>query len=298
MHIGAQIRLIRAVLALCLLAACVDGAEMPARFLGAYTWHEENPNFGGFSAMHLSADGTELVVISDRGMILRGQIRRHADAISGVQIQTFAPIRMDRPARMAAMRDTEGLAIAPDGTPYVSLEGEPRVLRLSPDGPATRLPDHPAFANLKANAALEVLAMDAAGRLYTMAERSDGWRQPFAVWRFDGDAWTTALKITRTPGYLPVGGDFGPDGKFHLLERGFNGIGFRSRVRRFDVQTGGTQAGEVLFSSPVLRHDNLEGISVWRDALGRTRLSMISDDNFRLLQRTEIVEYVLDAPLQ
>jgi hypothetical protein len=40
-------------------------------------------------------------------------------------------------------------------------------------------------------------------------------------------------------------------------------------------------------------HDNLEGLAVWRDELDRIRLTMISDDNFRLVQRTEIVEYVL-----
>lgn len=298
MRFGAAIGLIRTTISLCLLAACVDGADMHARFLGAFTWQDEAPEFGGFSAMHLSADGTNLVAISDRGMILHGQITRQGDTISGVRIASFERIRMEGRARRAAMRDSEGLAIAPDGTTYISLEGAPRVLRLSPDGPAKRLPDHPDFAGLAANAALEVLAIDDAGRLYTMPERSGEWQEPFPVWRFDGTRWTTAFHITRTPGFLPVGGDFGPDGLFYLLERGFNGIGFRSRVRRFAAQPGGTLDGDILLTSPILRHDNLEGISVWRDTQGRTRLSMISDDNFRLLQRTEIVEYVIVPPLQ
>ena len=33
---------------------------------------------------------------------------------------------------------------------------------------------------------------------------------------------------------------------------------------------------------------------VWRDDLGRIRLTMVSDDNFRFFQRTEFVEYALD----
>lgn len=280
------------------MTACANGADMPARFLGAFAWQDEAPEFGGFSAMHLSGDGTKLAAISDRGMILRGQITRQGDSITDVRIASFERIRIDGRARRAAMRDSEGVAIAPDGTTYISLEGTPRVLRLSPDGPATRLPDHPAFAGLAANAALEVLAMDDAGRLYTMPERSGGWQEPFPVWRFEGSHWTTAFHIARTPGFLPVGGDFGPDGLFYLLERGFNGIGFRSRVRRFAVRQGGTLDGDTLFTSPILRHDNLEGLSVWHDTQGRIRLSMISDDNFRRLQRTEIVEYVIDAPLQ
>ena len=39
-------------------------------------------------------------------------------------------------------------------------------------------------------------------------------------------------------------------------------------------------------------HDNLEGISVWQDEQG-LRMTLISDDNFRAFQRTEIVEYRL-----
>jgi hypothetical protein len=39
-------------------------------------------------------------------------------------------------------------------------------------------------------------------------------------------------------------------------------------------------------------HDNLEGLDVWADAEG-LRATMISDDNFRFFQRTEIVDYRL-----
>ena len=43
------------------------------------------------------------------------------------------------------------------------------------------------------------------------------------------------------------------------------GIGFQSRVRRFDMD--GT-AEETLIETANGTHDNLEGISVWRDADG------------------------------
>ena len=46
----------------------------------------------------------------------------------------------------------------------------------------------------------------------------------------------------------------------------------------------------MLLESRPLQYDNLEGISVWQDAQG-IRLTLISDDNFGLLQRTELVEY-------
>ena len=54
---------------------------------------------------------------------------------------------------------------------------------------------------------------------------------------------------------------------------------------------------ETLLTTQSWRHDNLEGLSVWRDAQNRIRLTMISDDNFRMIQRTQFVEYVVTAPL-
>ena len=39
----------------------------------------------------------------------------------------------------------------------------------------------------------------------------------------------------------------------------------------------------------------MEGISVWRDDAGRTRVTLISDDNFFPLQQTMIAEYLLDG---
>ena len=69
-------------------------------------------------------------------------------------------------------------------------------------------------------------------------------------------------------------------------------LGFRTRVRSFDL-TGQDERLEL--QTGIGTHDNLEGIDVWRDAEGRMRVTMISDDNLRpLIQRTEFVDYLLD----
>ncbi len=78
--------------------------------------------------------------------------------------------------------------------------------------------------------------------------------------------------------FLIVGADIGPDGRLYMLERDFAGIGFRSRIRRFDLD-GGNE--ETMLETGLRTHDNLEGISVWQDAQG-LRLTLISDDNFRV----------------
>ena len=63
-------------------------------------------------------------------------------------------------------------------------------------------------------------------------------------------------------------------------------------MRRFDLTEAGLANEAVLLESYPLRYDNLEGISVWRDDMG-IRITLISDDNFGFLQRTELVEFRL-----
>ena len=64
-------------------------------------------------------------------------------------------------------------------------------------------------------------------------------------------------------------------------------------MRVFDIAGKTVTGGEVLIQTNAGVHDNLEGLSVWRDRTGAIRLTMVSDDNFNLFQRTEIVEYIL-----
>jgi len=104
--------------------------------------------------------------------------------------------------------------------------------------------------------------------------------------------WSVPFFIPRIGPFVPVGADFGPDGKFYLLERHIGGIfGFRTRVRRFIVQGNHIGAGEQLLKTTAGTHDNLEGLAVWQDEGGDIRLTMVSDNNFNFLQRTEFVEY-------
>jgi len=91
-----------------------------------------------------------------------------------------------------------------------------------------------------------------------------------------------------------VGADFGPDGLLYILERYNIGLlAFASRVRRFKVHDDRIGNEEFILETPIGAYDNLEGLSVWRDAGGHIRLTMISDDNFSQQQRTEIVEFRL-----
>ena len=82
--------------------------------------------------------------------------------------------------------------------------------------------------------------------------------------------------------------------RLYLLERQFLGpFGFRTRLRRITLDGSDVETTETLIETDAGTHDNLEGVSVWRDDDGRLMATMVSDDNFFPLQRTEFVEYVL-----
>ncbi|MFV0299754.1 MAG: esterase-like activity of phytase family protein, partial [Paracoccus sp. (in: a-proteobacteria)] len=137
----------------------------------------------------------------------------------------------------------------------------------------------------------EALAIAPDGTLLTLPERSGKLTRPFPVWRWRDGTWDQPFSVPRNGDWLAVGADIGPDGRFYLLERDFKGLlGFRSRVRRFDLSETELTNERTLLESFPLQYDNLEGISVWDDG-SEIRMTLISDDNCGFLQRTELVEF-------
>lgn len=271
-----------------------------AGFLSAFTWSMSDDRFGGFSGIEMADDGMSFLALSDRGGWTRGTITRDAQGlITGIDAR---PIRLLRGRFEAPLddgrNDSEGLAVAPDGSVYVSFENVARVLRYdSIDGPARNLPTPREFGRLQSNSALEALAIGPDGTLYTLPERSGELDRPFPVWRFRNGKWDQPFDLRRDGGYLAVGADIGPDGRFYLLEREFHGIlGFSSRIRSFALSDDGLSDERTELQSGIGQHDNLEGISVWQDATGAIRLTMIADDNYNFFQKTELVEYRIAPP--
>ncbi|AGT07432.1 esterase-like activity of phytase family protein [Paracoccus aminophilus] len=266
-----------------------------AEYIGTYVWHEDAPDFGGYSGIELTEDGRSFMALSDRATLRWGEIERDAEGrISGMVSKGMSRLHdsQGRPLPPGHLGDSEGIAIDSEGRIYVSFEGLVRVARYdTPDAPAKVLKGPPEFKQMQRNSALESLAITPDGTLLTMPERSGALDRPFPVWRWRKGVWDQPFSVSRNGNWLPVGSDIGPDGKFYLLERDFKGLlGFLSRVRRFDLTDAGLVNEEILLQSYPMQYDNLEGIAVWKDDQG-IRLTMISDDNFYFLQRTELVEY-------
>ena len=266
-------------------------------YVGTYVWRINDDSFGGFSAIEVSEDGMGFVALGDKAMLVTGQFTRDSKGqITGIQAGPIMPLRVANSGKPLQERaaDSEGLAIGPKGVAYVSFENRPRVARLNlKNAYVSNLLRHPDFYNMPRNGALEALAIDEQGRLYTLPEEAFG-QDTIPVYRWQDKTWDKAFTIPKRGRFLPVAADFGPDGRFYLLERDFRGMGgFASRLRRFDLTPEGFQNESQLFATSFGQHDNLEGLSVWRDIAGFLHATMISDDNFVFFQRTELVEYQL-----
>jgi len=286
--------MIRWIAALCFAASSAAGAE--ATLLSSYAWSLSNAAFGGISSLHLDDKGQAFLATSDHGYFLSGRVIRKSGKITNVVDQTLVPIKTINGAPVGELfADAEGITVGANGRVFVSFERKHRVWAY-PDtnSAAQKLPKHRDFKSLQNNSSLEALAIDAKGWLYALPERSGQLEKPFPVYRFNGLAWDKRLNIPRRGAFLVTGADFGPDGRFYLLERNFKfPLGISTRVRRFSLTKTGFMDEQVLIETPFGTHDNLEGISVWRDDQKRIRITLVSDDNFNFFQRTELVDYVV-----
>lgn len=267
-------------------------ADPSLREIGNFKWDRAEQWFGGLSGIEVSDDGTTATFINDRGSLLQTRINRTNGVISSVDL--VSRILLSHPngdPLKGDERDTEGLAIGNNGDAYVSFEFRDRVTTLVTDSGATAsLPRHPDFDGFNTNSGLEALAIHPDGTLYALPERPTKNSDFTPIYRYDGTRWTIAYKIPPKGAYLPVGADFDAQGRMYLLERALTPLGFSSRIRRVTL-TPTRATGLTLLATLPGAYDNLEGISVWNDANGITRLTLISDDNFLPVQRTQIVEF-------
>ena len=222
---------------------------------------------------------------------------REAGRLVALELEENAPLKgADGKALRGQMRDAEALALDDTGQLYISFEHDHHVARLAPEsGVTTPLPRHDDFAGFAPNAGMEPLAAHPDGRLFAAPEGGGPTSGPIPLYAFDGTAWTIAAEIPRHGPFLPVDADFAEDGTLYLLERTITPLGFRSRIRSFDLTAPGLGEVTLLTSGPG-QYDNLEALSTWQDAAGQTRLTLLSDDNFFVMQRNEVVELILAKP--
>lgn len=268
--------------------------------------------FGGFSGLAIDPSGQMLLAISDAGTWMRARLDYDGRRLKGLNDVVLGPVlgADGKPLSEDTERDAEGMTLADgnprQGTAYVSFERKHRITRypFTPErfGPPTGTLPLPAAAKaLKANRGIEAIVLIRTGKL-------NGTLLAFSEGRVDKNGNVLGWLIGGpTPGgiYLKQIGGFDitdaaalPDGGVALLERRFRfSEGVKMRIRRIaagEIKRGAVIKGEVLLEADdSLNIDNMEAIAAHRAPSGETILTLMSDDNFSLLQRTLIMQFAL-----
>jgi hypothetical protein len=277
---------------------------------GGLVLSTDSEKFGGYSGLVLSADGQDLMAISDAGGWLKARLQYSgtrpvglADAMIGSLMGSDG-----KPLRRHRDLDAEELALLSGtlsgGEALVSFENFNRIVRYAVTDaglgrPLEVLQPPPGlrFSKDGMEAMTVLKGGPNKGRLVAFSEnarddgRHTGWiwvrgsAKPLQVISHDGFSLTAAASLD--------------DGTLILLERRFTFLdGVRMRLRRIeaaDVKPGAILDGEVLIQADLSDEiDNMEGLAVHPAPNGDTVLTLISDDNFNtVIQRTLLLQFTL-----
>ncbi|MCC2687525.1 MAG: hypothetical protein K0S21_328 [Rhizobiaceae bacterium] len=277
-------------------------------FVGGLEMTSPAGEFGALSAFRFLTPGADFIGIADTGFWFFGTVERDAERRPiGIQDFRMAPI-LDRSGRAGAAKaevDAEGLEVA-DGIAIVGFERHHRIARYRIDpggmGPALGEVDFLVPAReLRGNRGFETVARAAAGpqagRLVVVSEKSlDASGNIFAA-IVEGPG-TGVFAVRRDGEFDITDGAFLPGGDLLVLERSFTmTAGVAMRLRRIEaasMEKGKVADGPILIEADMgYQIDNMEGMDVWRRDDGAVMVSLISDDNQSLLQRSLYLEFIL-----
>jgi hypothetical protein len=264
--------------------------------------------FGGLSAIRIAPDGAQFISLSDHGRWLKGRITYAGGRPTGIADAVMAPILGPDGQALAAhgWHDTESIA-DDDGTLYVGIEGANQIVRFDygKDGLLARghpIAVPPGIRTLPKNQGLEALVFvpknqPMGGTLIAVSERGLDKAGNLRAFLIGGPA-PGAFTIRRIEHFDITDAALLPSGDLLILERSLSWPeGLMVQIRKItmqDIKPGMVVDGPVMFEAD-LRYeiDNMEGLAVHQTANGEVVLTLISDDNFYALQRTELLQFTL-----
>jgi hypothetical protein len=289
-------------------------------WMGGIDITSSQPEFGGWSGLAVSADGTSLVAISDEAHWLSAKILYDEKGrLSGLAEGEMAPLLGLKGEILArkAMGDAEGLTITGDdpakGEAYVSFERMHRVWRydLGAEGFAAwpsqivterRLGAMPSNSGIEAITTLLPVTGGDDQKLLALSEdarAAKGERKAFII---EGRK-VTRLATKLIEPYKPTDIARLPNGDFLVLERSFSmlaGPGLELRlVDAADVKPDATLEGRVLLQANNTRTiDNMEGLAVRSGSEpDEVFVYLISDNNYNTtLQHTYLMMFRMELP--
>ncbi len=273
-------------------------------YRGGIALRSTDRRFGGYSGLHISANGRRMMAVSDRGTWLRLNLRyERAGKLTGARNGRIGALKGVSGATLQGRSgDAESLSMLPDGSVLVSFERRHRLLHYPSGsnplaGIPRRYPTPPGLAAGPSNGGIETLVHVGRGYLLAISERQRAGPRALRGWvGVDGD-WQD-FNYARTGSFRPTDATLLPNGDILVLERRFllgKGTAIRLvRVPRRAIAPGRTLRGrEIARIAMPMTVDNFEGIGARPGAAGETLIYLISDNNFNPLQRTLLMMFSL-----
>ena len=266
------------------------------------------PGFGGLSGIRLDAKGERFISFSDKGNWFTGSIVYQGREMTGLADVEAAPMLGPdgKPIQTRGWFDSESIAL--DGPfVYIGLERVNQVLRFDFSKGFTRargevVPLPPAAGKLPFNKGLEALVfvpkgMPLAGTLIAFSERGLDTKGNLIAFLVGGPT-PGQFSVRRSENFDISDAVLLASGELLILERKFSWLsGISIRIRRIalaSVAPGAVIDGPSIFQANLGNEvDNMEGIDAHVTPEGDTVLTMVSDDNFSMIQRTLLLQFTL-----
>lgn len=279
-------------------------------FLGGLEILSANRAIGGLSGLISLSDGAQFLAVTDNGHWVFGEIEQD-DAGAPLDLANIlvAPLRRQNGETFrriwghdteSLVRDGDTLLVSAERAnaiyrfPWPILTGNERMLE------EVAVP--PEVKALQKTKGLEAIAVGPArspldGVIVAVGERGISESHPLPGFLISSSD-TEVFSIERSDRYDATDAAFLPNGDFLLLERRFNMrdlVGMRLRqFESADLKPGAQLRGEVLLEADfTYQIDNMEALAVHQTKDGDTILTVLSDNNRSLLQRTLLLRFKL-----
>jgi hypothetical protein len=279
---------------------------------GGIEMQSPSDTFGGLSGLGFTGPDHRLVMVSDRGNFVSGQLiydeANRPLSLVGVRVDPIQNSKGNELPRAFA-RDAEAMAViirddAPAGI-RVGFENLTRVADFQlvdaiPEGPAREVTIPDWLTETRTNASLEAVCIapplsPIAGSTLLLTEGvidDDGEHSAWLLGQNDKGP----LSYISSDGTNPTDCAFLPNGDLLVLERGIVLLSFSMRLKRIpaaEVNPGAHMQGEILLQASGGDIDNMEALAVHTGPDGNTRIAIVSDNNFNDWQRNLLLEFSL-----
>ena len=254
-------------------------------------------DYGGFSGLVISNEGTEALVVTDKSFFFVLELLRDEnDILTGYSVIRKGRILSSKGEHLNGRNtDSESIVIDKNNNYYISFESNHRIMmHAKVEGKGVFVPKHPMFRKLSVNKGIEALAIDADNRLIAIPEKPPSGISDIPIFRLQNDEWEIVKYVKINDNFLVTDAEILPEGLLLILERKFSWTqGFKTRFRLISLDKFDNKEPVTVFTSTANQFDNLEGVTLWRDKNGEMRILTVSDDNFHPLQQSEIREFFL-----